>query len=1130
LDNREAAKAFSSYIRSSHTDHRADVSLHLISWIWSRINVVCLTIALGVYSFSSASAQPNRSFEVFLNQELIISPKILQPERSTLASSSKRSDFTTLSSTSGHIITPLGQIATVSIRPAVAVASASISQITELSSEQVTTNCALYIAQGYHCEPNIRLTLFDTNPNDPAFTGAAPFTEPRFQQWGTRKIGAPAAWDISTGDRQIYIGVLDSGIDINHPDLSGSLGYNYKEFTGMPNVDDDGNSFVDDLLGVDLTRDSIDPSDDQGHGSHVAGIIGATANNGIGVAGTTWKTGIVPVKVVDSRGEGSLANLIRGIYYAVDRGVWILNASLGSRLNSQQLVSAVQYARERGVILVAAAGNSASNNDSIPVYPASIPLDNVISVAATDANDDLAPFSNFGELSVDIAAPGVDIISTIIDPVRNIRGYATLSGTSMAAPFVTGVLSLAWSSNTNLVNWQMRALLLSTVDQIPALAKKTISGGRVNAGAAVLLASGGSIQPTNTPTQTPTATPSNTPTYTPTNTPTDTATHTPTHTPTHTSTPTPTPPTPNTYTPTHTPTHTPTRTPTHTPTNTKTHTPTFTPSATVTASATNTTTHTATFTASPTNIPGTPTYTPTVTPTSTPSITPTNSPTLTPTTTATPSVTPSSTPPIALFDIDKQLVIFVTRSVHTGALGGRDGAKGICTTAAREAGLAGTWYPILGDSVGGPQDITGTSAASAQIFNSAGQLLANNRQELWFNALINPPSFDEYGVEVYRSPFTGSAKYGLNAGSLPNNFCNDWTSGGPALSSTIGNSTTTTDQWHSNGTSACNIPSSLYCIGERGLSNIPATATSSPTSSPTPSPTPPKTLTPTATPTALHTGTALSTPTPEPTKSGSDTPIKLLPTPVATPAITPVPTATLPALPPGVIAGDSRAFARALVYAPEAIRITVADQSGFFTFKDPFTLDREVLLQIRRSSLPEGGVTLRAIPGQYIAPRQISASINYNPRKCPERDEFAKLFRGAQRLSSLYTALQTDLTALAKLPQEARLPRSVLGNKIRAQIHAEMYYRSSANLPDIQLLCVADKPSCTRVSFAADKRRMQHSVKQLRLELLLINRILRNHNSRDAEQSAVMVRTIRSKTKRLQSIVRAVPRFTYRCS
>lgn len=1213
--------------------------------LWAMALIAWAAICSVVYHSSPALAQLPKSYSVQAGAELIIAKA--SESNQTYASANLRQDLSALGTLNQYSTKKFGPIAIVSLQSSYMSTYASASSFREMSAADLAAVCTQYLLRGFHCEPNVQVSLHDTNPNDPAFTGTSPFQDPSLQQWGLRRIKAPAAWDITTGDPQIFIGVLDSGIDYNHPDLSGSLGFNYDEYNGQQNVDDDNNGFVDDLLGVDLTSDSIDPFDTFGHGTHVSGIIGAKTNNLMGIAGTTWKTGIVPVKVVDSSGTGSLANLIRGIYYAVDRGASVLNLSLGTTTQSTALEEAIHYARTRGVVVVAAAGNDRSNNDQTPVYPANILADNIISVAASDREDTLATFSNYGAQTVDIAAPGVDIISTIIRPSDNVRGYTLLSGTSMAAPHVTGVVALMLAVNFNLTNSQIRTILLSTADSVPALAGKVISGGRINAFGAVKAAGGGGTQPTNTPTNTPTSSPTTTPTNSPTNTPTNSPVHTSTNTPT--SSPTNTPsltPTPiPTNTPTARPTQTPTTSPTNTPSNTQTATPTRTPTFTMTPTSTRTPTSsptptaptstptvTPTFTQSPTASPSsspvdtpttTPTYTPThsptnspistttatatststptpilthtptssptptavsttpppLTPTSSPTSVSTSSPTVTPmpsltsSQTSTPSATPTTTPSIPLINDDKELVIFVTREKYQGLLNGRDGAQQHCTMAATNAGLSGIWYPLLGDSTRDPRDITGISTTSRAVFNTAGQRIADNRNSLWLRELLAPPNFDQYGAPVSGTTFTGSGKDGLRTGSLPSDWCNDWRSNSNSLTTVQGSTKDVDPRWHNDSTTLCSELRHLYCIGERLPSNTSPTPSLTPTSTPSHIPTSTVTNTPnstsdgtpTLTVTATHTASATDTigtvippthtpsstprhtatptpiisptknPTGSPTKPGEDHPITIPAEPSKPPVKAPPASGTSPAIPAGVIAGDAPNLSNALVYAPEAVRITIADQKGFFVFKEPFKDTPEILLEIRKTGLAGGGINLRAAPGSYLSPSQTSAMINFNPAKCPERDAFIRLFRGAQRLSALYHNLQKELRALTAIPADSTLPSSLKGNTVRIQIHAEQYFRSSANIPDIQLLCAPELSSstttrCSRTSLSTHRRRMLHSVRQLRLESLLINRVLRTHNKRDEGTSLARIKTIRSKATRLKSIVNSLPRFTHECS
>ena len=246
-------------------------------------------------------------------------------------------------------------------------------------------------------------------------------------QWALRNIGtyangtyaadmkASLAWNITVGSHDVKIAVLDTGIDYNHPDLVGNIwsgrGFN---FVTCAKFDLDGNC---ETPGVP----NDDPMDDNGHGTHVAGIIGATGDNNLGVAGVMWKVSMMAIKVLNADGEGSWGDFADGIQFAVNNGARVMNASLGGSDFEQSVFDAVSAANSAGVLLVAAAGNEGSNNDLTPVYPASFDLPNIISVAATDQNDDLVAFSNFGPNSVDIAAPGVYIISTVPN-----AGYDTL--------------------------------------------------------------------------------------------------------------------------------------------------------------------------------------------------------------------------------------------------------------------------------------------------------------------------------------------------------------------------------------------------------------------------------------------------------------------------------------------------------------------------------------------------------------------------------------------------------------------------------------------------------------------------------------------------------------------------------
>jgi subtilisin family serine protease len=225
--------------------------------------------------------------------------------------------------------------------------------------------------------------------------------------------------------------------------------------------------------------------DDNGHGTHCAGIIGAEGGNGLGIAGVNWNVKIMPLRFMDENGSGTTKDAIEAINYVIDRkragvNVRIISASWGSTFKSRALEDVIRKAGDEGILFVAAAGNSSSDNDRAPHYPASYELVNVISVAAVNRNDQLASFSNYGAKSVQVAAPGEEILSTWLE-----HDFRELKGTSMATPFVSGVAALILSQNPNLPISDLRAKLLKSVDPIASLKGKVSSGGRINAAKAV---------------------------------------------------------------------------------------------------------------------------------------------------------------------------------------------------------------------------------------------------------------------------------------------------------------------------------------------------------------------------------------------------------------------------------------------------------------------------------------------------------------------------------------------------------------------------------------------------------------------------------------------------------------------
>jgi subtilisin family serine protease len=321
-------------------------------------------------------------------------------------------------------------------------------------------------------------------PNDPQFPA----------QWGLQNIGqaggvpgadvkAPAAWDVQTGSPEIIVAVLDTGVDYTHPDLAANIWTNPGEIPGN-GVDDDGNGHADDVYGFDFYNFRPDPKDDSGHGTHVAGIIGAVGNNGVGVAGVNWRVRLMSVKVLDFAGGGFLSDTVSGIHYAVDMGARVVNASLATDEYSQALADAVAAAEQAGVLVVVAAGNTATNNDASPRYPASLPNANVVAVAATTPADELASFSNFGPASVLLGAPGAGILSTVPATgqvcCRDPSGYKALDGTSEAAAFVSGAAALLLAQDATRTPAQLKRLLWTSSDPVPGLAGRVASGGRLN--------------------------------------------------------------------------------------------------------------------------------------------------------------------------------------------------------------------------------------------------------------------------------------------------------------------------------------------------------------------------------------------------------------------------------------------------------------------------------------------------------------------------------------------------------------------------------------------------------------------------------------------------------------------------
>lgn len=287
-------------------------------------------------------------------------------------------------------------------------------------------------------------------------------------------IGAEAAWDRFTGDPSIIVGVIDTGMDLTHPDLAPNLWTNPGEIPAN-GVDDDGNGYVDDIHGYDFVNRDGDPTDDNGHGTHCCGVIAARGDDGVGIAGVNWRLQLMALKFLDYAGSGTSSNAVLALQYAVRMGCRLTSNSWGGGPASQAMLNAVAAAGAAGQLFVTAAGNAGSDNDAVPVFPASYSAENILVVAATDHADQLTGFSNYGLTSVDIAAPGDQILSTWPG-----GGYRLLSGTSMATPHVAGAAAFLLGRFPSMTAMQAKAQLMRLSRSLPGLATRMVSGGRLD--------------------------------------------------------------------------------------------------------------------------------------------------------------------------------------------------------------------------------------------------------------------------------------------------------------------------------------------------------------------------------------------------------------------------------------------------------------------------------------------------------------------------------------------------------------------------------------------------------------------------------------------------------------------------
>lgn len=346
-----------------------------------------------------------------------------------------------------------------------------------LNYEKVTEGVYLIKSDNKNMERNLTLTQGILHVEENQMYSISYKRAQATDLWGLYSeagIKAKEAWAITKGSKDVVIAVIDTGVDYNHPDLKDNMWVNVNEIPGN-GIDDDGNGFVDDIHGYDFAYGDADPMDGQGHGTHCAGTIGAVHND-FGVEGVMANVRIMALKFLSDYGSGSTANAIKSIDYAIQNGATIMSNSWGGGGFSQLLKEAIERANDAGILFVAASGNSNRDTDAKPHYPSSYKVDNVLAVASHTVNDVLSSFSNYGATSVDVSAPGSNILSTWPN-----NKYKAISGTSMATPHVSGIAGLMLSKNPKMTPKRVIKKIMNNVEKGSQYKDKVKSCGRVNA-------------------------------------------------------------------------------------------------------------------------------------------------------------------------------------------------------------------------------------------------------------------------------------------------------------------------------------------------------------------------------------------------------------------------------------------------------------------------------------------------------------------------------------------------------------------------------------------------------------------------------------------------------------------------